>query len=116
MIAAKQYDDSKYAGFYNVGPDDSDCYRTGDLVDMFVSKWGDGMEWVNQYDGGPHEDSFLKLDCARLKRTFGWKPNWNVEKAVDKVVEWSRCWTDGGDVRACMDKEINEFMEGCENA
>jgi CDP-glucose 4,6-dehydratase len=116
MIAARQYEDLAYAGFYNVGPDDSDCYSTGDLVDLFVSKWGDGVEWVNRYDGGPHEDRFLKLDCARLKRTFGWKPNWNVEKAVDKVVEWSRCWTDGGDVRACMDKEINEFMEDCKNA
>jgi CDP-glucose 4,6-dehydratase len=116
MIAAKQYEDSKYAGFYNVGPDDSGCYSTGDLVDMFVTKWGDGMEWVNRYDGGPHEDRFLKLDCARLKNTFGWKPNWSVDRAVDKVVEWSRCWIDRGDVRACMDKEIKEFMEGCENA
>ena len=63
-----------------------------------------------QYDGGPHEANFLKLDCSKLKTTFGWKPHWNLDKAIEKVVEWSKCWVEGGDVRACMDKEIEELM------
>lgn len=109
MIAAMQYEDSKYAGYYNVGPDDVDCFQTGALVDMFVDKWGDGAKWVNVHDGGPHEANFLKLDCSKLKTTFGWKPNWNLDKAMDKVVEWSRCYLNGEDVRACMDKQIEEF-------
>lgn len=111
MIAAKQYEDKKYAGYYNVGPDDQDCFQTGALVDLFVKHWGEGMKWVNQYDGGPHEANFLKLDCSKLKTTFGWKPHWNLDKAIEKVVEWSKCWVEGGDVRACMDKEIDEFLK-----
>lgn len=110
MITAKQYEDGKYAGYYNVGPDDVDCFQTGALVDLFVSKWGEGLQWINRYDGGPHEASFLKLDCSKLKDTFGWKPRWNLDTAIEKVVEWSKCWIEGGDVRACMDKEIEEFM------
>lgn len=112
MIAARQYQDSKYAGWYNVGPDDVDCFQTGALVDLFVSKWGDGIKWVNRYDGGPHEANFLKLDCSRLKGTFGWKPRWNLSDAMDKIVEWSKCWLSGGDVRACMDRQIDEFLDG----
>ena len=103
MIAMKQYDDSKYADYYNVGPDDVDCFQTGALVDLFVSKWGEGMKWVNKYDGGPHEANFLKLDCSKLKATFGWTPRWNID-------EWSKIWLAGGDVRACMDKQIAEFL------
>ena len=110
MIAAKQYEDKKFAGYYNVGPDDVDCYQTGALVDVFVNKWGDGMKWVNKYDGGPHEANFLKLDCSKLKTTFDWKPHWNLEIAIEKVVEWSKCWIEKGDVRTCMDKEIEEFI------
>lgn len=110
MIAAMQYEDKKYAGYYNVGPDDVDCYQTGALVDVFVSKWGEGMKWINKYDGGPHEANFLKLDCSKLKTTFGWKPHWNLDMAIEKVVEWSKCWVEAGDIRACMDKEIEEFM------
>ena len=110
MIAAEQARNSSYAGCYNVGPDDSDCCETGKLVELFVNKWGDNMKWDNQYDEGPHEASFLKLDCSRVKHTFGWKPRWDVEKAVEKVVEWSKCWLNGGDVNRCMDQQINEFL------
>lgn len=110
VIAMKQYDDSKYADYYNVGPDDVDCFQTGALVDLFVSKWGEGMKWVNKYDGGPHEANFLKLDCSKLKATFGWTPRWNIDEAMDKIVEWSKIWLAGGDVRACMDKQIAEFL------
>lgn len=111
MIAAMQYQDMKYAGYYNVGPDDVDCFQTGALVDLFVSKWGEGMKWVNRYDGGSHEANFLKLDCSKLKTTFGWKPHWNLDTAIEMVVEWSKCWVEGGDIRACMDKEIKTFLK-----
>lgn len=115
MIAAMQYVDGKYAGYYNVGPDDVDCFQTGTLVDLFVKKWnkatGESLKWIDQHDGGPHEANFLKLDCSKLKTTFNWHPHWNLDTAIEKVVEWSKCWMDGEDVRACMDKQIKEFLE-----
>lgn len=111
MIAAFQYEDGKYAGYYNVGPDDQDCFQTGALVDLFVKSWGKGLQWIDRHDGGPHEANFLKLDCSKLKSTFGWKPCWNLEKAIDMVVEWSECWISGGDVRKCMDEEIMCFID-----
>ena len=110
MIAAKQYEDKAFAGYYNVGPDDVDCFQTGALVDLFVRKWGDGIKWVNQYDGGPHEANFLKLDCSKLKATFNWTPRWNLDTAIAKVIEWSKCWIEHKDIRTCMDNEINEFL------
>ena len=114
MIAAEQHENSEVSGWYNVGPDDMDCFQTGTLVELFVSKWGEGMRWINRFDGGPHEANFLKLDCSKLKTVFGWKPHWNLNIAIEKVVEWSKCWMSGGDVRVCMDKQIEEFMKGSE--
>ncbi len=110
MIAAKQYEDGRYAGYYNVGPDDRDCFQTGALVDMFCRHWGQGLKWINQSVGGPHEAGFLKLDCSKLKSTFGWQPRWNLETAIEKVVEWSKIWAAGGDVRAAMEREIKEYI------
>ena len=111
MIAAMQYENGKHAGWYNIGPDEMDCLQTGALVDLFVSEWGEGMKWINQYDGGPHEANFLKLDCSKLKSVFGWKPQWNLNKAIEMVVEWSKCWISGSDVRACMDEQIEKFLK-----
>ena len=110
IIAQKQFEDKKYAGFYNVGPDETDCITTGNLVDTFCAKWGEGIKWIDRYDGGPHEANFLKLDCSKLKTTFGWKPRWNFDTAIEKSVEWSKVYAAGGDVVACMDKEIQEFF------
>lgn len=112
MIAARQYEDVSLSGWYNVGPDDCDCFETGNLVDLFVSKWGRGLKWINRSDGGPHEANFLKLNCQKLKDTFGWSPRWNLDTAVEKTVEWSKCWLNGGDVNAMMNKQIDEFFNG----
>ena len=114
MIAAAQYEDGRFAGYYNVGPDDADCFQTGKLVDLFVKHWGDGLKWINRHDGGPHEAGFLKLDCSKLKATFGWHPRWDLETAIEKTVHWSKCWAEGGDVRACMDGQIRQFLKGQE--
>lgn len=110
MIAAKQYENLNYAGYYNVGPDETDCYQTGRLVDLFVTKWGDGLKWINLHDGGPHEANFLKLDCSKLKKTFNWRPRWNLETAIEKTVEWAKVWLNNGNVERCMDKQIEEFF------
>lgn len=112
MLAAAQYENSKYAGCYNIGPDDVDCFQTGALVEMFVRKWGDGLKWAVRGDDSIHEANFLKLDCSKLKNTFDWKPRWNLDIAMDMVIEWSRCWIHKGDVRACMDRQIHRYISG----
>ncbi len=113
MIAQKQYEDISYAGYYNVGPDDNCCFETGNLVDLFVSKWGDGLKWINKYDGGPHEANFLKLDCSKIKNTFGWKPTWNLEHTMEKIIEWTHLYANNAssdELKNCMDNQINEFL------
>lgn len=110
MIAAKQYEDISYAGYYNVGPDEVDCFKTGNLVDLFCSTWGEGMKWINRYDGGPHEANFLKLDCSKLKSVFAWAPCWNLDSAIKYTVEWTKCHRDGKDIGECMDRQISDFV------
>ena len=39
-IVRRQYEDGKYQGYYNVGPDDCDCVTTGELVDLFCQMLG----------------------------------------------------------------------------
>ena len=111
MIAQKQYEDPSFAGWYNVGPDDCDCVTTGELTTLFCQAWGGGMTWENRSEANaPHEANFLKLDCSKIKTTFGWKPRWHMQEAIQKTVEWSKVWMDGGDVPAVMRKQIMEYM------
>lgn len=116
MIAANQYNNKEFAGYYNVGPNEEDCYKTGDLVALFAQKWGEGVTWRNCVDGGPHEANFLKLDCSKLKRVFDWTPRWNLSMAVEKTVEWSKRYSMGENMERCTDEQIKTFLVcgGCD--
>ena len=111
-IAQKQYEDASYAGFYNVGPDECDCVTTGALVDLFCRCWGEGAAWENQAQANaPHEATFLKLDCSKVKAVFGWKPRWHIAQCMEMTCRFSKVWLAGGDIPAEMDAQIQEFME-----
>lgn len=110
-IAQLQYEDKRYSGFYNVGPDDCDCVTTGNLVDLFCRKWGEDAKWKNQADpNAPHEANFLKLDCSKIKTIFDWKPRWHIEECMEKTCKFYKVWLSEGDIPAEMDEEINKFF------
>lgn len=109
-VAKSQYEKAELAGCYNVGPDDTDCVNAGRMADLFCEKWGQGMTWENKSDGGPHEANFLKLDCSKVKRVFGWTPRYRVETAVEKTVDWYQAWLKGTDMNVFTDKQIKEFL------
>lgn len=116
-VAMKQYTDGNFSGSYNVGPKDSDCWTTGDLTDLFCQKWkellGKEIHWIDKHDGGPHEAGFLKLDCEKIKETFGWVPKWDMDTNMDKIVEWTKHYMNGtiDDVQECMKSQIHEYLE-----
>lgn len=111
LIAEKQYVDTSFSGWYNVGPDECDCVSTGELVDLFCKCWGNA-EWKKTEEAdAPHEANFLKLDCSKIKSELGWRPHWHIEKAVEKTVEWSKAYLNNDDVLSVMDRQIWEYME-----
>ena len=112
LIAKMQQEDVKYVGNYNVGPDETDCVTVGKIATMFCDSWQDGIKWTTKAIDGPHEANFLKLDCSKIKSELGWLPTWNIEKAIEKTVEFSKIYATGGDVSSCMNKQICEFIGG----
>lgn len=112
MIVAKQYEDSKYAGYYNVGPDECDCVTTGDLVDLFCKYWGEGASWENKAEkDAPHEANFLKLDCSKIKSVFGWTPRWHIDECMEMTCRFSKVWLEHGNIPDEMDREIKDFFK-----
>lgn len=110
MIAQKQYEDKKFAGWYNVGPDECDCVTTGELTDLFCRIWGNDAKWINHAEkNAPHEANFLKLDCSKLKTVFGWKPRWHIVEAIEKTIDWTKAWQNGEEITETMNQQISEY-------
>lgn len=112
IIVMKQAQNIKYSGYYNVGPDDKDCITTGELADLFVKFWGEGVKWNNLSEKDiRHEASFLKLNCTKLKDTFAWNPVWHVEDAVRETVYWYKAWKEKRDMIAITEAQIRDFLK-----
>lgn len=111
MIAMEQYGNSERQGNYNVGPDDASCITTGELADLFCHYWGNNLKWINKWDGGPYEATYLKLDCTKLKNVFGWNPKWTVEQTVEKTVDWYRAYYNQEDMNIITNNQIGEMFD-----
>ncbi len=111
-LAMLQYEKSgQYEGEYNVGPDECDCVTTGELVDLFCNAWEKEAVWIDKSEkNAPHEAGFLKLDCSKIKRVMRWKPHWHIKDAVDKSVEWSKCYLADGNIGQITKKQIKEYL------
>ena len=124
LLAQKQYEDKKFAGYYNVGPNDDDAVTARKLAEAFADSWnrlaadnagnpdfkGHAISIVIKPDGGPHEASFLKLDCSKIKSRLKWSPRWTIEDAVAKTAEWTCAYFKGEAVKCMMD-QINEYYK-----
>jgi len=111
LLAQAQAEDPALAGSYNVGPDEADCVTAGELAEQFCRCWGGGARWVHRGEANaPHEAKLLHLDCTKLKETFGWRPRWDIAKAVEMTCRFGKVWQAGGDVPAEMEAEIAAFL------
>lgn len=114
LIAEKQYNDRSLSGSYNVGPDEENCIRTGELVETFCELWkaktGVGLSWECIQEKGPHEANYLKLDCSKLRSRLGWSPRWGYRKMLEKTVEWTDGYIRNADVFEIMSRQIREFF------
>jgi CDP-glucose 4,6-dehydratase len=109
LIAKKQFEEPKFANSYNIGPDESGSATSGKLADLFCKAWGEPARWAHIPTENPHESGLLKLDCAKIKRVFGWSPRWDIRQSVKAAAEWYKEYADG-DANAVMSGQIDEFL------
>lgn len=111
-VAQRQWDEPEFAGAYNIGPIDGDFATTAQIADGFCALWGDGATWEARPDRGPHEAGLLRLDASLVAATFDWRPRWMLDEALEKTVEWYRAWSQGSDLHAVTQEQIEAYLGG----
>lgn len=111
LIAERQYENKLFEGEYNIGPDDEGCVSTGEIADIFCEKWGD-LKWVSKSEiNANHEANFLKLDCSRIKKIFGWHPKMNIEEAIKLTADWTKAYFSKEDIQNISEEQINVYFD-----
>lgn len=110
-LSEKMYEDSKgFSESWNFGPDDKDAREVSWLVERICSEWGEGTKYEIDTKEKPHEANYLKLDCSKAIRRLNWHPRWNLEKAIDATIKWTKAYRDGLNMREICMKQIDEYM------
>ncbi len=99
----------RYAEAWNFGPDDGDARPVEWLVNRLCEKWGGNSSYIIDSGEHPHEAHHLRLDCSKAKSELGWHPQWNLEKAIDSIVEWTRSYRDNNALHEVCLRQIQEY-------
>ena len=115
MLAQKLCKNPKFAQPWNFGPEDENIIPVAKLVEILAEKWKQKAKWKISTKKHPHEASLLKLDCSKAKTLLDWKSCWDIEKTVEKTVDWYKCYYEkSGDIAEFTAKQIAEYTKDME--
>jgi CDP-glucose 4,6-dehydratase len=113
QLAEKLCEDGvRHAEAWNFGPPEEDAKSVEWLVQRLCKKLGTNAGYEIDQGEHPHEAQYLKLDCAKAATLLGWRPNWNLEQALDRVAEWTNAYRSRGDIREVCTRQIMEYSAG----
>ena len=111
MLAKALYEEgTTFAEGWNFGPDDSDARNVEWIVNKICTLWGEDAGYQIDSNPQPHEANYLKLDCSKVKAELGWYPQWNIDKALTSIIEWTRVYLKGDDLMNVCNKQIEEYF------
>lgn len=88
LIAAKQWNDFKFASEYNIGPDIENCVCVKTLLDSLCKHFSGAKYVVNQDPNAKHEAKRLELDNSKVKKVFGYHTIYTIDATIKSIADW----------------------------
>lgn len=95
---------------FNFGPAPEDALPVRDVVNMAVTRWGNGAGWHADQSVQPYEARLLEVDSAAARSVLGWQPRWRLDQAIDRTVDWYKAYYTGQDVQSVTLQQIDEYL------
>lgn len=105
--------DAGCASAFNFGPDPVDNRSVAEVLALLQPHWP-AMRWQLSRDAHPHEAGLLYLDNSRVREQLGWRPVWNLEKALAATAEWYRAYYD--EKRVLTREQLASFVDSARAA
>ncbi|MDR1115530.1 MAG: CDP-glucose 4,6-dehydratase [Tannerella sp.] len=105
----------QYAEGWNFGPDDLDAKPVEWIVNKICTLWGDGAAYEIDPNPQPHEATYLKLDCSKAKTRLDWYPKWDINTAINNIVEWTKAYNQGANMRSFCKRQIQQYISTVSN-
>jgi len=96
---------------WNFGPRDGDARTVGWIVERLEALWGGALRWELDGAENPPEASHLALDSSKAERELGWRAEWDLGEALQRIVQWHEAERGGKDMRGTSLAQIERFSD-----
>jgi CDP-glucose 4,6-dehydratase len=100
-----------YSSAWNFGPDDEDVKNVKWIVEKFVSYWSEGAEYKIDNNLQLHEANYLKLDSSKARHYLQWRPVWNIDESIKKIVDFLVAYINQKDLQLLCNSQIKSYLE-----
>jgi CDP-glucose 4,6-dehydratase len=113
LLAQRLWHSPQAARSWNFGPPAGDARPVRAIVELLREHWGpQAFAW--ELDGasgasGAPEAAHLTLDSSAAEEGLGWRPGWDLEQTLERIVQWHRAHLRGENMRRVTFDQIAEF-------
>ncbi|WP_159886802.1 CDP-glucose 4,6-dehydratase [Paenibacillus puerhi] len=101
----------EYAEAWNFGPGEDDMRTVEWMARHFCEAWGDDASYrILKKRPTLHENTLLRLDCSKAMSRLGWRPRWNADQAIIKVVEWTKLYLQREEPLEICLRQIDQYL------
>jgi len=111
LVAERLYEDRGFAGAWNFGPDSVDERSVLSVAGRFADLWEVKVTTSPSEGAHPPESQILRLDSGKARDLLGWRPRWNLDEGLYRVVEWTEAYRRGDDLRRAMRDQISAHQK-----
>ena len=111
LLGQKIYEEpSKYCEGWNFGPSLDSIVPVWEIGEKIIKYYGSGELEDKSKKDELHEAKLLALDITKARFNLGWKPRWDIDKAIEKTVEWYKKYSNEDIYELCI-KQIEVFLQ-----
>jgi CDP-glucose 4,6-dehydratase len=94
---------------WNFGPREGDARTVGWIVERLAELWEGALRWELDGAENPPEAGYLALDSGKAERELGWRAEWDLGEALERIVQWHEAERRGEDMRELSLAQIESF-------
>lgn len=113
LLAEKLFTSGQsFAEPFNFGPKDEDCVSVETIMQFISSKWNNNPGWITKTENILHEAYTLKLNTSKAYNKLGWSPKWDINKAIEKIINWNNAFVNNKNMVEYSITEIDNYLNG----
>jgi CDP-glucose 4,6-dehydratase len=80
---------------WNIGPSETQVHTVAQVVRSILTKWPTNRSLVVEKDDLAREAQLLRLDCSKAYQHLKWRAAWQIDRALDAIVDWYKQFYSG---------------------